>query len=82
MVWAMGESFNCSAESIPYSQTLSKGYQSHLAGFFGLLVSHRPNEELKASPSAYLELWCLHNELFGERLSAPGERLDGKWDEI
>jgi len=36
--------------------------------FFGLLVIHRPNEELKASPIAYLERWCLHNELFGDQV--------------
>jgi hypothetical protein len=34
--------------------------------FFGLLVVHRPNEEHKASPIAYLERWSLHNELFGD----------------
>jgi hypothetical protein len=34
--------------------------------FFGLLVVHRPNEEHKASPIAYLERWHLHNELFGD----------------
>lgn len=34
--------------------------------FFGLLVAHRPNEEHKASPVAYLERWSLHNELFGD----------------
>jgi len=35
-------------------------------GFFGLLVIHRPHEEHKASPIAYLERWQLHNELFGD----------------
>ncbi len=35
-------------------------------GFFGLLVIHRPHEEPKASPIAYLERWQLHNELFGD----------------
>jgi hypothetical protein len=35
-------------------------------GFFGLLVIHRPHEEPKASPIAYLERWLLHNELFGD----------------
>jgi hypothetical protein len=35
-------------------------------GFFGLLVIHRPYEEHKASPIAYLERWQLHNELFGD----------------
>ncbi len=35
-------------------------------GFFGLLVIHRPHEEHKASPIAYLERWHLHNELFGD----------------
>jgi len=34
--------------------------------FFGLLVIHRPDEEPKASPIAYLERWLLHNELFGD----------------
>ena len=34
--------------------------------FVGLLVVHRPNEEHKASPIAYLERWSLHNELFGD----------------
>jgi hypothetical protein len=36
--------------------------------FFGLLVIHRPNDEPKASPIAYLERWALHNELFGDRV--------------
>jgi hypothetical protein len=36
--------------------------------FFGLLVIHRPNEEHKASPIAYLERWHLHNELFGDQV--------------
>jgi len=35
-------------------------------GFYGLLVIHRPHEELKASPIDYLERWLLHNELFGD----------------
>ncbi len=34
--------------------------------FFGMLVIHRPGEEPKASPIAYLERWSLHNELFGD----------------
>ncbi len=34
--------------------------------FFGLLVVHRPHEEQKASPIAYLERWSLHNDLFGD----------------
>jgi hypothetical protein len=34
--------------------------------FFGMLVVHRPDEEPKASPIAYLERWHLHNELFGD----------------
>lgn len=34
--------------------------------FFGLLVVHRPNEEPKSSPIAYLERWHLHNRLFGD----------------
>jgi len=37
-------------------------------GFFGLLVIHRPNEELNASPIAYLERWQLHNEIFGDQV--------------
>ena len=36
--------------------------------FFGLLVIHRPSEEHKASPIAYLERWFLHNELFGDEV--------------
>jgi hypothetical protein len=36
--------------------------------FFGLLVIHRPHEEHKASPIAYLERWHLHNELFGDQV--------------
>ncbi|MCX6880212.1 MAG: hypothetical protein NTW21_41375 [Verrucomicrobia bacterium] len=36
--------------------------------FFGLLVMHRPNDEPKASPIAYLERWALHNELFGDNV--------------
>lgn len=40
--------------------------------FFGLLVIHRPNEEHKASPIAYLERWQLHNELFGDQVSFLG----------
>ncbi|MEY4488223.1 MAG: hypothetical protein RIQ79_731, partial [Verrucomicrobiota bacterium] len=34
--------------------------------FFGMLVLHRPDEEERASPIAYLERWHLHNELFGD----------------
>jgi Serine/Threonine/Tyrosine Kinase found in polyvalent proteins len=37
-------------------------------GFFGLLVIHRPHEEPKASPVAYLERWHLHNRLFGDQV--------------
>lgn len=37
-----------------------------LPDFFGLLVIHRPDEEPRASPIAYLERWHLHNELFGD----------------
>jgi hypothetical protein len=37
-------------------------------GFFGLLVVHRPHEEHKASPIAYLERWHLHNEVFGDQV--------------
>jgi len=40
--------------------------------FFGLLVIHRPHEEPKASPIAYLERWHLHNELFGDEVSFLG----------
>ena len=36
--------------------------------FFGLLVVHRPHEEQKASPIAYLERWHLHNEVFGDQV--------------
>ena len=36
--------------------------------FFGLLVIHRPHEEHKASPVAYLERWHLHNEVFGDQV--------------
>jgi len=48
-------------------------------GFFGLLVIHRPNEEPKASPIAYLERWQLHNELFGDGVRFLGAlEEDGK----
>ena len=40
--------------------------------FFGLLVIHRPNEENKASPIAYLERWDLHNDLFGDEVRLLG----------
>jgi hypothetical protein len=40
--------------------------------FFGLLVIHRPHEERKASPIAYLERWLLHNELFGDQVTFLG----------
>ncbi|MCX6845906.1 MAG: hypothetical protein NTU84_04980 [Verrucomicrobia bacterium] len=40
--------------------------------FFGLLVIHRPNEERKSSPIAYLERWQLHNELFGDQVTFLG----------
>jgi hypothetical protein len=40
--------------------------------FFGLLVVHRPHEEHKASPIAYLERWHLHNEVFGDQVSFLG----------
>jgi hypothetical protein len=36
--------------------------------FFGLLVVHRPHEERKASPIAYLERWHLHNGVFGDQV--------------
>lgn len=44
--------------------------------FFGLLVIHRPNEEHKASPIAYLERWVLHNELFGDDVRFIGVLAD------
>jgi len=37
-----------------------------------LLVIHRPNEEQKASPIAYLERWQLDNELFGDQVTFLG----------
>jgi Serine/Threonine/Tyrosine Kinase found in polyvalent proteins len=40
--------------------------------FFGLLVIHRPHEEHKASPIAYLERWHLHNEIFGDQVEFLG----------
>lgn len=40
--------------------------------FFGMLVIHRPHEESKASPIAYLERWHLHNEVFGDQVVFPG----------
>ncbi len=40
--------------------------------FFGLLVVHRPHEEPKASPIAYLERWQLHNEVFGDQVVFQG----------
>jgi hypothetical protein len=40
--------------------------------FFGLLVVHRPHEEPKASPVAYLERWHLHNEVFGDQVTFLG----------
>ncbi len=40
--------------------------------FFGLRVVHRPHEEPKASPIAYLERWHLHNELFGDEVTFLG----------
>lgn len=36
--------------------------------FFGMRVIHRPHEEPKASPIAYLERWHLHNEIFGDQV--------------
>ena len=36
--------------------------------FFGLLVVHRPHEEHKVSPIAYLERWHLHNEVFRDQV--------------
>jgi len=40
--------------------------------FFGMLVVHRPNEEPKASPIAYLDRWHLHNEIFGDEVEFLG----------
>jgi hypothetical protein len=40
--------------------------------FFGLLVLHRPDEDERASPVAYLERWQLHNELFGDNVRFVG----------
>jgi len=40
--------------------------------FFGLLVLHRPHEEPKASPIAYLQRWHLHNEVFGDQVTFLG----------
>lgn len=40
--------------------------------FFGLLVVHRPHEECKASPIAYLERWHLHNDVFGDHVAFIG----------
>ena len=37
-----------------------------------MLVIHRPNEEHKSSPIAYLERWQLHNELFGDQVTFLG----------
>ena len=37
-----------------------------------MLVVHRPHEEPKASPIAYLERWHLHNELFGDEVAFLG----------
>lgn len=40
--------------------------------FFGMLVIHRPGEEPKASPIAYLDRWRLHNEIFGDAVEFLG----------
>lgn len=40
--------------------------------FFGMRVIHRPDEDAKASPIAYLERWHLHNELFGDQVEFLG----------
>ncbi|MCU0796504.1 MAG: hypothetical protein MUF31_11270 [Akkermansiaceae bacterium] len=40
--------------------------------FFGMLVVHRPHEEQKASPIAYLERWHLHNRIFGDQVEFLG----------
>ncbi len=45
--------------------------------FFGLLVLHRPDEEERASPIAYLERWHLHNELFGDSVTFTGVMEEG-----
>ncbi len=50
----------------------SKVLKATWPGFFGLLVIHRPHEEHKASPIAYLERWHLHNELFGDQVTFLG----------
>lgn len=47
------------------------------ADFFGLLVLHRPDEDERASPIAYLERWHLHNELFGDSVRFLGALDDG-----
>jgi hypothetical protein len=47
--------------------------------FFGMRVVHRNDEDPKASPVAYLERWCLHNELFGDRVEFLGAlETDGR----
>lgn len=50
---------------LPDSETVLK---ATWPDFFGLLVVHRPHEEHKASPIAYLERWHLHNEVFGDQV--------------
>mgnify|MGYP001278469983 CR=1 FL=1 len=40
--------------------------------FFGLLVIHRPGEEMRASPIDYLQRWTFHNDLFGDDISFVG----------
>jgi len=40
--------------------------------FFGMRVVHRHDEDPKASPVAYLERWCIHNEIFGDRVEFLG----------
>jgi hypothetical protein len=40
--------------------------------FFGLLVVHRPGEEIRASPIDYLQRWTFHNALFGDDIAFVG----------
>ena len=53
--------------------TRSRSYlKATWPGFFGMRVVHRQDEEPKASPVAYLNRWCLHNELFGDQVEFLG----------
>jgi len=40
-------------------------------------VLHRPDEDERASPIAYLERWHLHNELFGDSVRFSGTLEEG-----